>query len=198
MMDELLAATTNQHKLTEIRAILAPRGMRVLGAVDVGGIPDVAEDGQTFEENAVKKATAVAVATGRWVLADDSGLEVKALGGEPGIYSARYAGEDSDDAANVEKLLRCLSGVTDRRARFVCVLALATPRELVGTARGEVRGRIIGAPRGRSGFGYDPVFVPEGCELTFAEMPADEKNGISHRSEALRAALSEGLLRLGR
>jgi len=193
-MTEILAATGNEHKLEEIGAILAPCGIRVLGARDVGGIPDVVEDGTTFEANAIKKAVTVAAATGRWVLADDSGLEVAALGGEPGIYSARYAGEPTSDEANVQKLLQRLLDATDRRARFVCVVACATADGVVGIAHGQVRGAITLAPRGSSGFGYDPVFVPLGYDRTFAEMPEQLKNGMSHRSEALRSALATGLL----
>ena len=191
---DILAATGNAHKLVELRAILAPHGIRVLGAGDVGGIPEVDENCLTFAGNAVKKAQEVALASGRTVLADDSGLEVLALNGEPGVFSARYAGIPTDDQANVAKLLGKLQGVTDRRARFVCVIAVATPRGLVGTASGQVRGRIIDAPRGRGGFGYDPVFVPDGFELTFAELPAAEKNRLSHRANALQAALAQQLL----
>ncbi len=190
---EILAATGNTHKVREMSAILAPAGVRLLSARDVGGIPDVVEDGATFRDNAVKKACAVAAATGRTVVADDSGLQVFALGGEPGVYSARYAGEGGNDGRNVRKLLRKLEGVTDRRARFVCVIAVATPDSLIGTAEGEVRGHIIHEPRGRGGFGYDPVFVPDGHDMTFAELPAETKNGMSHRGNALAAAVARGL-----
>lgn len=190
----LLAATGNRHKLIELRAILQPHGIEVLGADDVGGIPAVEEDGKTFVANASKKAAVVAAATGRNVLADDSGLEVLALNGEPGVYSARYAGESSDDQANVAKLLDRLGDGTDRRARFVCVIAIASPAGVVGTAAGEVRGRILDAPRGAGGFGYDPVFVPDGFEQTFAELPAETKNRLSHRADALRTMLRMELL----
>lgn len=195
-MKALLAATGNSHKLRELRALLSPHGIRILGREDVGGIPDVVEDGDTFAANAVKKAFEVARATGHRCLADDSGLEVFSLAGVPGVYSARYAGENATDEQNVEKLLRNLkdSNLTDRGARFVCVVAVAVPTGLVGTAFGEVRGTIIRAPRGNGGFGYDPVFVPDGYDKTFAELPADTKNRLSHRSAALRAALAQGLL----
>ncbi len=193
VVNELVVATGNRHKVEEIRAILAPAGIRVLSGPDVGGLPEVEEDGLTFEANAVKKAVAAAAACGRTVLADDSGLEVMALGGEPGVYSARYAGTDGDDLANLEKLLRVMKGVKDRSARFVCVLAVAGPDGLVGTAEGEVKGRILAAPRGENGFGYDPVFVPLGRQETFAELSDEQKNAMSHRGNALAAAVGNGL-----
>ena len=192
-MKNILAATGNAHKIEEMAAILAPAGITVLGAADVGGIPEVVEDGTTFRENAVKKALEVAAATGLMVVADDSGLEVAALGGEPGIHSARYAGEGGNDGRNVAKLLKRLAGEKDRRARFVCVIAVAGPAGLVGTAEGEVAGSILHQPRGEGGFGYDPVFVPLGHEKTFAELPAAVKNGMSHRRNALAAGLAAGL-----
>ena len=196
MMIDILAATGNAHKVLEMSAILAPAGVRLLSALDVGGIPEVIEDGASFRENAVKKACEVAAATGRRVVADDSGLEVEALAGEPGVLSARYAGAGGNDGRNVRKLLARLAGVTDRRARFVCVIAVADPGGLIGTAEGEVQGRIVDAPRGTGGFGYDPVFVPAGYEQTFAELPAALKNGMSHRGNALAAALAQGLFRV--
>ncbi|HQL08614.1 MAG TPA: RdgB/HAM1 family non-canonical purine NTP pyrophosphatase [Lentisphaeria bacterium] len=195
MTNEIVAATGNKHKIAEIQAILAPLGLRVLSANDVGGMPDVVEDGETFRDNAVKKALAGARALGRTVLADDSGLEVVALHGAPGVYSARYAGEGGNDGRNLSKLLREMTDITDRRARFVAVIAVATPAGLVGTAEGEVRGIIATAPRGQGGFGYDPVFVPEGEVETFAELPAAVKNAMSHRGNALKAAVAAGLFR---
>jgi len=194
MVLELLAATGNAHKVDEMRAILAPAGVRLLSARDVGGLPEVDEDGATFRENAIKKACAIAAATGRRVIADDSGLEVAALDGAPGVRSARYAGAGGNDGRNVAKLLAALDGRSDRRARFVCVVAVAGPEGLVGTAEGEVRGRIGDQPRGQGGFGYDPVFIPDGYEQTFAELPAEVKNAMSHRGRALAAALAQGLL----
>ena len=191
---ELLAATGNAHKVDEMRAILAPAGVRLLSARDVGGLPEVDEDGATFRENAIKKACAIAAATGRRVIADDSGLEVAALDGAPGVRSARYAGAGGNDGRNVAKLLAALDGRSDRRARFVCVVAVAGPEGLVGTAEGEVRGSIGDQPRGQGGFGYDPVFIPDGYEQTFAELPAEVKNAMSHRGRALAAALAQGLL----
>jgi len=195
MTNEIVAATGNKHKIAEFQAILAPQGLQVLSAKDVGGLPEVVEDGETFRDNAVKKALAGARALGRTVLADDSGLEVVALHGAPGVYSARYAGEGGNDGRNLSKLLREMTDITDRRARFVAVIAVATPEGLVGTAEGEVRGIIATAPRGQGGFGYDPVFVPEGEVETFAELPAAVKNAMSHRGNALKAAVAAGLFR---
>ncbi|OGV70964.1 MAG: non-canonical purine NTP pyrophosphatase, RdgB/HAM1 family [Lentisphaerae bacterium RIFOXYB12_FULL_65_16] len=194
-MKRILAATGNRHKLEEMRQILKPCGVEVLGAGDPGvpALPDVTEDGATFEANAVKKAVEVAAATGFCTLADDSGLEVVALHGAPGVLSARYAGEPGNDRQNVIKLLHALQGIFDRRAQFTCVIALATPAGLIGTARGEVRGRIIFEPRGTSGFGYDPVFVPDGQHRTFAELPGAVKNSMSHRGRALEATVGSGL-----
>ena len=190
---QLLAATNNLHKLEELRAILAPQGIRVTGLKEAGIDLDVVEDGATFAANAEKKALAAARVSGLPTVADDSGLEVFALNGAPGVRSARYAGEQGNDCANTAKLLAALRHEAERRARFVCLIAVATPAGLVGTAEGEVRGRIIDTPRGRQGFGYDPVFVPEGMELTFAELDSAEKNRFSHRANALQAAMAKGL-----
>ncbi len=184
---QLLIATNNEHKLGEIREILSGCGVEILGAGAVGGLAEVVEDGETFAENAAKKALAAAVATGLPSAADDSGLVVPALDGAPGIMSARYAGEDADDAARIAKLLGEMSGIADRTAWFECVVALATPGDLVGTLSGRVTGRIIEAPRGDGGFGYDPVFVPDGYDGTFAELGEEVKNRISHRARAFRA-----------
>lgn len=189
----ILAASGNQHKVRELQAILAPLGVRVLTPDDVGGIPEVEETAETFAENAVHKAVTVAAAVGMQVCADDSGLEVFALGGEPGVYSARYAGPDATDAERMAKLQARLAPHADRSARFVCVIAVAAPAALVGTARGEIRGEIALAARGQSGFGYDPIFVPEGHASTFAELSAAEKDQISHRGRALRIAVESGL-----
>jgi len=148
---------------------------------------EVEEDADTFEGNAAKKAEAIAQCTGRTAVADDSGLVVDALGGAPGVWSARYAGEGADDASNTEKLLRELRDVPagKRSARFVCCIALALPGEETALFRGTVEGFIATGPRGKSGFGYDPVFYPAGQDRTFAEMGPEEKDAMSHRREAL-------------
>lgn len=195
---DIVAATGNQHKVREMQQILGPLGIHVLGAAEAGGMPEVVEDGATFRENAVKKAVECARVLGQSVIADDSGLEVQALGGAPGVVSARYAGEGGNDGRNVRKLLGELRDAADRRARFVCVIALVTPDAgLVGTAEGEVRGAITEGPRGDGGFGYDPVFVPDGYSETFAELPAEVKNRLSHRGNALKAAVRNGLFGAG-
>jgi XTP/dITP diphosphohydrolase len=187
-MERLLIATGNAHKLAEIRAMLALPGVDVVGLDAVGPVPDVIEDADTFEGNAIKKAAETAAATGEWTLADDSGLAVRALDWAPGVHSARYAGTHGDDAANNAKLLAALAGCDDRMAKFVCAMALASPDGDVVVLRGECPGTIIDAPRGDHGFGYDPLFVPDGHSRTFAEMSDHEKNRLSHRSRALQAA----------
>jgi len=192
-MATILFASGNRHKLREVRGILEPLGIRVLGADDVGGLPPVDETGATFAENAVLKARSAAETFGMPALADDSGLEVTALGGRPGIYSSRYAGPDSDDRRNMMRLLREMDGVEDRRARFVCILAVVFPDGRVRTFEGEVRGRIAHAPRGEEGFGYDPIFVPEGFRKTFGELGEAVKQKLSHRARALRNAVESGI-----
>jgi XTP/dITP diphosphohydrolase len=194
-MTRVLAATNNRHKVEEMRAILAPCEVTLQTLAEAGLVIEVDEDQPTFVGNAVKKALAVAAAAGCPTVADDSGLEVLALGGEPGVYSARYAGAAGDAVANNSKLLARLGDGAARRARFVCVIAVARPHGLVGTAEGEVWGQILREPRGSHGFGYDPLFVPDGFSESFAELPAATKNGLSHRGRALRAAVAAGLFR---
>jgi len=185
----LVIATRNAHKLDEIRAIFSLPSLHLLSSFDFPDIPDVEETGTTFVENAGLKAVALARATGFWAMGDDSGLEVEALGGAPGVYSARYAGLPVVDyAANNRKLLHALFGITNRRACFRTVLALATPEGALYTVEGRCEGTIAEAPRGRGGFGYDPLFIPDGETLAFAEMTAEHKNRISHRARALEAA----------
>jgi XTP/dITP diphosphohydrolase len=188
---KLLVATRNRHKLDEIRAILAQHGVACVGLDEMPAAPEVVEDGDTFEANAIKKAVSLARATGLWTLADDSGLEVEALGGAPGVRSARYAGEPSNDGANNRKLLAELGVRGDRRARFRCAIALADPAGGVRTVSGACPGMILTAARGQGGFGYDPLFVPDGSHLTFAELDGATKNRISHRARALQRAIAD-------
>lgn len=181
-------ATRNAHKLDEIRAIFDWPGVEIVSAFDFPDVPDVIEDGQTLEANAIKKAVTLALATHLWTLADDTGLEVAALNGAPGVYSARYAGEPVDYTANNQKLLAELAPHADRTARFRCVMALAAPDGAAQYVEGICPGHIATVPRGTNGFGYDPLFIPEGHEQTFAEMDAALKNELSHRGRALAAA----------
>ncbi|MEW6001788.1 MAG: XTP/dITP diphosphatase [Nitrospirota bacterium] len=188
MAMEIVLATRNKKKIEEIRRILEDTGMLIFTLNDFPGCPEVEESENSFKANAVKKAIAVAGYTGKASIADDSGLEVYVLGGAPGVMSARYAGEGADDNKNIEKLLgemRSL-GEAERGARFVCVIALAFPDGKVKTFPGFVKGKIGIEPKGRKGFGYDPVFYPEGESRTFAEMDDSEKDALSHRSRALR------------
>jgi XTP/dITP diphosphohydrolase len=192
----LLLATRNAHKLTELRRILASSGLggfQVVGLDDVPPFPEAPETAATFEDNALAKASGAASATGLATVADDSGLEVDALHGMPGVLSARWAGRHGDDAANLALVLAQLSNVPDdkRGAVFVCAAALvvpsATPAQTV--VRGEWRGRLARAVRGSNGFGYDPIFVPDGEQRTSAELDPAEKDAASHRGQALRALL---------
>ena len=185
---KIVIATRNAHKLEEIHAILNFSGLELCSALDFPGIPETIEDRDTFEGNAVKKAQELCDATGLPAMADDSGLEVDALDSAPGVFSARYAGEDCNDAANNEKLLRELDGTETRRAHFRTVIALARPGQKPLTVSGACEGTIIDAPRGANGFGYDPLFVPDGYTETFAELSSDVKNKISHRANALNEA----------
>jgi XTP/dITP diphosphohydrolase len=185
---KLLIATKNAHKLEEISDILRVPNLRLFSMRDYPDLPEVEEDGDTFEANACKKAAVMARHTGLWAMADDSGLEVEALGGAPGVRSARYAGEPVSYPANNRKLLEALRGASNRRARFRSVIALSSPDGDCRTAEGSCEGTIIEEERGTNGFGYDPLFVPDGHARTFAEMDAALKNSISHRSRALRHA----------
>ena len=190
----VLVATRNRHKLEEIRQIFALPGLELVAADEVPGLPeDVEEDAATFEGNALKKARELCRASKLWTMADDSGLEVCALDNAPGVYSARYAGEPCSYPANNAKLLRELQGVEDRRARFRCALALCAPDGREWTVDGCCPGRVIHEPRGANGFGYDPLFVPDGYAQTFAELDGATKNAISHRGVALRRAAERWL-----
>ena len=181
----LVAATANPHKLAEIAAIVGSAIELLPRPADLG---DVAEDGDTLEANARLKASAVCNHSGQAAVADDTGLEVVALGGAPGVRSARYGGEHADDADNRAGLLAAMEGVSDRSARFRTVAVVIFPDGTEVQAEGMTSGTIATAPRGDLGFGYDPVFVPDGGDgRTFAEMSADEKNAVSHRGRAFRA-----------
>lgn len=184
-MVEIVLATRNRKKLEEMQRLLEGIPVRLYTIDDFPECPEVEEDEITFEGNAIKKAIAVSRCTGKIAVSDDSGLEVYALGGAPGVYSARYAGEKADDRANIEKLLSEMRDIKDRRARFVCVIALASPDGKVEVFDGYVEGTIGYEPIGEMGFGYDPVFFPRGFNKTFAEMVAIEKDKLSHRGKAL-------------
>jgi XTP/dITP diphosphohydrolase len=188
---DLIFASSNQNKIQEISAML-PEGFNMLGLKDIGILHEIPEPGTTIKENSFLKARHVIdfikEKTNVSVFADDSGLEVEALGGEPGVYSARYAGTPKNDAANNSKLLEALKNVTNRRARFVTVITLLI-KDQVHYFEGEVKGTIAFEPRGNGGFGYDPVFIPQGYRSTFAELSADMKNSISHRAEAVKQLL---------
>jgi XTP/dITP diphosphohydrolase len=189
---KLLVATRNRHKLEEFRQIFSTSGLTLLAADEIEGLPeDVIEDADTFEGNALKKARELGAASGLWALADDSGLEVDALGHAPGVSSARYAGEPCSYSANNEKLLRELHGMNSRRARFRCVIALRAPDGREWTVEGRCEGTIAEVPRGNNGFGYDPLFIPDGFSQTFAELDSVTKNSLSHRGNALRKAAVE-------
>jgi XTP/dITP diphosphohydrolase len=183
--DRLVIATHNQGKLAEIGELLRPFGTAVIGAVALG-LPEPEETGDSFEANAELKALAAATASGLPALADDSGLVVPALGGAPGIYSARWAGPERDFGRAMARVEEQLKGKDDRRAAFVAALALAWPDRHVETFRGEVHGHLVWPPRGTRGFGYDPVFVPAGGHETFGEMEPAAKHAISHRADAFR------------
>ena len=187
---KVIAATHNKGKIREFNEILGKLGFEVLPPNEVGIDIDPEENGSSFAENALIKARAVANLCDYPVIADDSGLCVDALGGAPGIFSARYAGEDASDSDRIKKLLHELDGVSNRRAKFVSAIAFIMPdgEELV--THGEVLGNITLAPDGDSGFGYDPIFQPEGFDLSFAEMPMDEKNKISHRGRAIQQLIA--------
>jgi XTP/dITP diphosphohydrolase len=189
----LLLATRNAHKTREVREILGD-GWEVEDLTARPDLPDVEETGETFEENARLKAVAGSAHGDGWVLADDSGLEVDVLGGAPGVRSARFAGDGADMAANRALLLERLRGVPERRGRFRCVLALARGGEVVRVFHGTIEGVVAPVERGAGGFGYDPIFVPEGGCRTFAEMTGAQKHALSHRGRAL-AALAAYLTR---
>jgi len=189
-MCRLVVATRNRGKLAEIRELLSRLDVTVEALDDYPGAPDPEETGATFRENAVIKAVAAASFTGEVAVADDSGLVVDALGGAPGVMSARYGGNGASDQEKYEKLLAEMEGVRDaeRAARFVCAVAVASPDGSVSSAEGVVEGSITRAPRGTGGFGYDPVFLIPELGMTFGELPTAAKNTMSHRARALAGA----------
>ena len=184
-MPNILIATANQHKVDEYRAMINDDNIELESLLDYPDCPEIIEDGTTFAENAAIKAVAASKFAHAPAFADDSGLEVTALGGAPGIHSARYAPTQEE---KIQKLLGELSGKTDRSARFVCAIAIAYNGEVIADFEGELKGRIAEAPRGDGGFGYDPIFIPDGYDKTLAELPPEEKNRISHRGRAFQAA----------
>ena len=189
--DSLVVATHNQGKLREFRDLFDPLGVAVASSGELG-VAEPEETGETFEENARLKAVVTAAETGRFALADDSGLAIEALGGAPGIYSARWAGEPRDfyrAMSEVESRLQAVGAVApeQRRAKFVCMLCLANPEGAVQFFEGTVPGHLVWPPRGTKGFGYDPIFVPDGYDVTFGEMDPDRKHAISHRARAFAA-----------
>jgi len=190
---KLVIATGNRNKKKELEEILKGLRLKVLGIPDLKiHIPRVIEDGRTFRQNAIKKALTFSRYTGEIVLADDSGLKVDALGGKPGIRSSRFARAGAEDPENIAKLLRLMKNIPKgkRAASFVCVIAIARGGDLLDTVEGKCDGSIEFIPKGKRGFGYDSVFIPDGCRKTFAEMDPSRKNKISHRARALKKARS--------
>jgi XTP/dITP diphosphohydrolase len=183
----LLLATGNAKKLREAQEILVPLGITVVAPADIGYDPDVDEDGDTFAHNAIKKAQAGLAATGLWTIADDSGIEARALGWRPGVISARYAGQPPDDQRNNRKLIDELRDQQDRFVQYRCVIALARPGLAAVTWDGLFTGEHVSEPRGAGGFGYDPYVLVPDLGRTVAELTADEKHARSHRGQALRA-----------
>ncbi len=192
-MNEIVLATNNRDKVREFKEMLRRSGLGLEARclADFPGSAAVPEDGETFAENAAKKALAAAQATGKLALGDDSGIEVDALAGRPGVRSARFAGENATDEDNNEKLLALLRDVPERRrqARFVCCIAIADPEKVLDVAEGSCAGSIVMKRRGSGGFGYDPLFQPLEYHKTFAELPSGVKNRISHRARALEKSL---------
>ncbi len=189
-MLKLLAATKNEHKVSEFQTMLKENGLteiEIISAAAYPDFPELIEDGTTFEENSAMKAAQASKYADISAFADDSGLAVAALDGAPGVYSARYA---ENDAARIAKLLKNMEGVTDRSAAFVCVITLAYRGEVFASFRGEVKGTIAHAPAGDNGFGYDPVFIPEGYDKTFAQLGSEVKDRISHRARAFEQAIA--------
>lgn len=184
MQNTLVIASGNKGKIIEIRELLKDFSLKIAGLNDFGPIPEVEEDGKTFDENAYKKASFTSKILGMPVLADDSGLSVEALGGAPGIYSARYGGENTTDEKNCLKLLETMKGMSNRKAAFECVISIAVPTGAALTYEGRCEGMITTEPSGTNGFGYDPIFYFPSLDKTFAELTREEKNRVSHRGKA--------------
>jgi XTP/dITP diphosphohydrolase len=191
-MKKIVIATENKGKIKEFQEMFASKGIEVQSLLDLSFPGEIEETGSTFEENAIIKAQALADYYKQTVIADDSGLEIDALGGEPGIYSARYAGASKNDQANIEKVLHKLEGVPDekRSARFVCAIAVVTPNEEPVTFRGTCEGVIAQEQSGTNGFGYDPIFYLPEYQKTMAQLASDEKNKISHRAHAIKQLMT--------
>jgi XTP/dITP diphosphohydrolase len=187
----LVIATRNNGKIEEFKSFFSGFPIRMKSLNDFGPIPEPLEDGKTFEDNAYKKAHFTARALGFPALADDSGLVVEALRGQPGVFSSRYAGEGAGDEANIRKLLKAMEAVSERRAAFECVIAIAVPRGPALIYEGRCEGEITRDPSGKNGFGYDPVFFYPSLGKTFAEMSREEKNRVSHRGKAMARLLAE-------
>lgn len=193
-LERLLIATGNKGKLQEFSGLFTDLPIEIIGLNNVGPTVEPEETGSTFQENALIKAESYAIQTGEWVLADDSGLEIAALDGAPGVHSARFGGEHLDHSQKIELVLDMLSKIenADRSARFVSVIIVARPDGSIAIeATGECRGSIAESPRGKNGFGYDPVFVPEGFDLTFGELRDEEKRAISHRGKAANEIIAK-------
>ncbi|MCM3795591.1 MULTISPECIES: XTP/dITP diphosphatase [Priestia] len=187
-MREIIIATKNAGKVKDFETLFSPKGFKVKSLLDFPEIEDVEETGVTFAENATLKAEAISSALNKPVIADDSGLAIDALNGEPGVYSARYAGENKDDNANIEKVLQKLNDVPfeKRTARFHCSLAIAVPGKRTEIVEGTCKGHILEEKRGENGFGYDPIFFVEKWRCSMAELTKEQKNQISHRANALQ------------
>lgn len=189
-MKELIIATRNEKKFKEIKRLFSGSKIRILSLKRFSGIPEVVEDGRTFKDNAAKKAVVVSRHINRLVLSDDSGLEVDALNGRPGVHSSRYAGPSKDDRLNISKLLKALKDVPNsrRKARFKCAIAMAERGRLIRLVMATCEGTIACATDGNTGFGYDPVFIPKGYKRSFARLGHKTKDRLSHRSKALKKA----------
>ncbi|RMA91975.1 XTP/dITP diphosphatase [Priestia megaterium] len=187
-MREIIIATKNAGKVKDFETLFSPKGFKVKSLLDFSEIEDVEETGVTFADNATLKAEAISSALNKLVIADDSGLAIDALNGEPGVYSARYAGESKDDNANIEKVLQKLNDVPfeKRTARFHCALAIAVPGKRTEIVEGTCEGHILEEKRGENGFGYDPIFFVEKWRCSMAELSKEQKNQISHRANALK------------